>query len=288
MLQYILTGLAMGSLYALLGLGLVITNRTTNVLNFAHGEMAMVLTFVCFFCLTTFGMGTATAFGLTLAVGAVLGLVLYNVFIHPQRKRDHESLAILTLGMKLALSGIVAWAVGSQARVFPQIFAVGQYQAGTLTISVGQFWTIMLGLAAMAATTLFLRYTKLGLAMRASSENIVIAQLLGTNLRVVGSAAWVAASCLAAVTGVLLATTIYLSPFMMGLTILKAFAALVVGGMTSVPGVIVGGLLLGLLEGMVAYTLTPVLQESVALVVVIVILLVRPQGLFGRKEVWRA
>jgi len=288
MLQYILTGLAMGSLYALLGLGLVITNRTTNVLNFAHGEMSMVLTFVCFFSLTTFGLGTLAAFGVTLLAGIVLGLLTYNLIIHPQRKRDHESLAILTLGMKLALSGIAAWAFSAKARVFPEIFAIGQYQAGNLTISVGQFWTILLGLVSMAATTLFLRYTRLGLAMRASSENIVIAQLLGINLRVVGSAAWVAASCLAAVTGVLLATTVYLTPFMMGLTILKAFAALVVGGMTSVPGVILGGLLLGLLEGMVAYTLTPVLQESVSLVLVIVILLVRPQGLLGRKEAWRA
>jgi branched-chain amino acid transport system permease protein len=288
MLQYILTGLAMGSLYALLGLGLVITNRTTNVLNFAHGEMAMVLTFVCYFCLATFGLGTIASFAVTLLAGVVLGLLVYNLFIHPQRKRDHESLAILTLGMKLALSGIVAWALGAQARVFPQIFAIGQYHAGSLTISVGQFWTIVLGLVAMCGTTAFLRYTKLGLAMRASAENIQIAQLLGINLRVVGSAAWVAASCLAAVTGVLLATTIYLTPFMMGLTILKAFAALVVGGMTSVPGVIAGGLLLGLLEGMVAYTLTPVLQESVALVLVILVLLVRPQGLFGRKDAWRA
>lgn len=288
MLQYILTGLAMGSLYALLGLGLVITNRTTNVLNFAHGEMAMVLTFVCYFCLVTFGLGTISALAVTLLAGVVLGLLIYNVFIHPQRKRDHESLAILTLGMKLALSGVVAWALGAQARVFPQIFAIGQYHAGSLTISVGQFWTIVLGLVAMCATTAFLRYTKLGLAMRASAENIQIAQLLGINLRVVGSAAWVAASCLAAVTGVLLATTIYLTPFMMGLTILKAFAALVVGGMTSVPGVIAGGLLLGLLEGMVAYTLTPVLQESVALMLVIFVLLVRPQGLFGRKDAWRA
>lgn len=288
MLQYIVTGLAMGSLYALLGLGLVITNRTTNVLNFAHGEMAMALTFVCYFCLTTFGLGAPAAFAITLLAGAVLGLVTYNFAIHPQRKRDHESLAILTLGMKLALSGVAAWLVGAQARVFPQIFQVGQYQAAGLTISVGQFWTIVIGVAAMAATTLFLRYTRLGLAMRASAENIAIAQLLGINLRVVGSAAWVAASCLAAITGVLLVTTIYLSPFMMGLTILKAFAALVVGGMASVPGVIVGGLLLGVLEGLVAYGLTPVLQESVALVVVIVILLVRPQGLFGRKEAWRA
>lgn len=288
MLQYILTGLAMGSLYALLGLGLVITNRTTNVLNFAHGEMSMVLTFVCFFCLTTFGLSIPAAFGVTLLAAAALGLLTYNLLIHPQRKRDHESLAILTLGMKLALSGIVAWLVGAQARVFPPIFEVAQYQAGGLTMSAGQFWTIVVGLAAMTATILFLRYTRLGLAMRASSENIAIAQLLGINLRVVGSAAWVAAACLAAITGVLLVTTIYLSPFMMGLTILKAFAALVVGGMTSVSGVIVGGLLLGLLEGMVAYSLTPVLQESVALVLVIVILLVRPQGLLGRREAWRA
>jgi branched-chain amino acid transport system permease protein len=287
-MQYLITGIAMGSLYSLLGLGLVITNRTTNVLNFAHGEMAVLLAFVCYFGLSQSGLGLYPALALTLLAAAGLGLAVYNLFIHPQRKRDHESLVILTLGMKLALGGLMAWGFGAQARVFPEIFAVGQYEWGSLTISVGQFWTVALSVVVMVGVVGFLKFTRMGLAMRASAENIEVAQLLGLNLRAVGSAAWVAAACLAAVTGVLLATSIYLTPFMMGLSILKGFAALVVGGMSSVPGVILGGMLLGVLEGTVAYALTPVLQESVALILVIGILLVRPQGLLGRKDTWRA
>lgn len=278
----------MGSLYALLGLGLVIANRTTNVLNFAHGEMAMVLTFIAYYALVKFGLSIATTFVITFAVSLLAGLAVYNLLIHSQRHRDHESLAILTLGIKLALGGVAAWIFGAEAHVFPKIFAEGYYEAAGLTIAAGQFWTVGVALFAMAVVSAFLYRTRIGLQMRASADNVVMAQLLGISLRIVGSAAWSAGACLAAVTGVLLATTSYVSPFMMGLTILKAFAALVVGGMTSVAGVILGGLLLGLLEAMVGYVLTPVLQDSVALLLVIVILLVKPDGLLGRADIWRA
>jgi branched-chain amino acid transport system permease protein len=146
---------------------------------------------------------------------------------------------------------------------------------------------IVFGLGGMLLVGAFLRFTNLGLAMRVAAENGDTAQLLGVNLRAVGSAAWVAATCLATIAGVLVASTTFLSPFMMGLVILKVFAALVVGGMTSAIGVVIGGLLLGLSESMVAYFLTPVLQDSVGLVIIIVILIIRPEGLAGRN-VWRA
>jgi branched-chain amino acid transport system permease protein len=123
--------------------------------------------------------------------------------------------------------------------------------------------------------------------MRAAAENSDVAQLLGIDLRVVGTVAWVAATCLATLTGVLVASTTFLSPFMMGLVILKAFAALVVGGMTSAPGVVIGGLLLGISESLVGYWATPLLQDSVGLIIIIIVLLVRPQGLLG-SNVWRA
>lgn len=288
MLQYVVTGLSIGSLYALLGLGLTLTYRSTTVLNFAQGEFAMVMSFCCYVALTALGLSFVPAFLLTLVAATAFGLLLYNVVIYPSRHRDHESLAILTLGMKLAATGIVAWIFGAESRVFPPVFEVDRYEAMGLVIGAGQFWTIMVGVVTMFLVSLFLKFTTLGLAMRAAAEDVNVAQLLGINLRVVGSAAWCAAIWLGAITGVLLSTTVLLSPYMMGLAVLKAFAALVIGGMTSIPGVIVGGLLVGVVEGQVAYWLTPLLQESVALLLIIVILLIRPQGLFGRDGGWRA
>src|SRR5688500_7804652 len=105
MLQYLVTGLAIGSLYALLGLGLTLTYRSTTVLNFAQGEMAMLMAFVCYMAITILGLPPLAAIALTFAAGALLGLAIYNLIIFPIRERDHESLAIVTLGMKLAITG---------------------------------------------------------------------------------------------------------------------------------------------------------------------------------------
>jgi len=288
MLQYLVTGLAIGSLYALLGLGLALTYRSTTVLNFAQGELGMLMAFVCYFAMTIAGLPAVPALAVTLLAATALGLAIYNLIIFPNRDRDHESLAVVTLGMKLALTGVVAWMFGVEAREFPSLFGTENYTAFGLMIGPGQFWTIVAGIAAMILVTAFLKFTPLGLAMRAAAEDVNVAQLLGINLRVVGSIAWIAAICLGAMTGILLSSTVLLSPYMMGLAVLKGFAALVLGGMTSIPGVIVGGLLVGVLESLVAYYATPLLQESVALVLIIAILLVRPQGLFGTKPAWRA
>lgn len=286
--QYIVTGLAVGSLYSLLGLGLSLTQRSTNVLNFAQGEVSMLLAFICYFAFGWLGSNLALAFLATLAAATIVGLVLYNVVIYPNRNRDHESLAIITLGIKLAITGCVAWAFGADARVFPPVFAVDHYEVLGQVVGAGQAWTMLIGVAAMVVIALFLRYTSLGIAMRAASEDVNVAQLLGINLRVVGSMAWVIAAWLGAVTGILFATTVVLSPYMMGLAILKGFAALVIGGMGSISGVIIGGLLVGVAESMVAYAISPLLQESVGLALIIAVLLIRPQGLFASSSGWRA
>ena len=217
-----------------------------------------------------------------------VGLLLYNLIIYPIRRRDQERLAIVAISLKLAITGVVALYWGPEARIFPQIFEVQRFELFGAIFSANQLWMILAGLIGMVAIGSFLRFTNLGLAMRVAAENPDLAQLLGVNLRVVGSAAWVAASILGLITGVLLASSLFLSPYMMGLVILKAFTALVIGGMTSPFGVVIGGLILGLLESFVAYALTPLLQDSVGLLIIILVLLFLPRGLFGGQETWRA
>lgn len=287
MLQYVITGFAIGGLYALLGLGLTLTYRSTSVLNFAQGEFAMMLAFLCYILLVSLGFSLLPAFALTCLGSAATGVLLYNFVIYPIRLRDEESLAILTLGIKLAITGVAAWSFGPGSRVFPPLFSAESYDFAGFVIGSSQAWTIVASVMAMALIALFLKYTPMGLSMRAATENLTVAQLLGVNLRAVGSAAWVAAMLIGALTGVLFAGTVLLGPFMMGNAVLKAFAALVLGGMRSVPGVIVGGFLVGILESLVAYFLSPLFQDSVSLVLIILVLLLKPEGLFGQKQNWR-
>jgi branched-chain amino acid transport system permease protein len=287
MLPYILTGLAFGSLYALLGLGLVLTLRSTNVLNFAQGEISTLMAFVAAQIAVSSGLPIIWAILLSLVAAAIPGLLLYNLLFFPIRRRDQDSLAFVSLSLKLAITGLVALYWGSASSVFPNPFGADRYLIAGMYLPSGQVWMIACGLAGMLAIGGFLRFTNMGLAMRVAAENSDAAQLLGVNLRAVGSAAWVAATCLATLTGVLVASTTFLSPFMMGLVILKAFAALVVGGMNSPAGVVAGGLLLGLAESLVGYWLSPLLQDSVGLIIIVAVLMIRPQGLF-RGAVWRA
>lgn len=288
MLQYVISGMAAGSLYALLGLGLALTFRSTNVLNFAQSEFAMLLAFVAYFLIVSFGLPMLPALSITVAAAVIGGLLVYNLFIYPIRRRNEEELAIVTLGMKLAIVGLAAWGFGPGSLNFPSILDVDRYEFSGLVIGASQAWTIIASFVAMVLIAVFLKYTPMGLAMRAAAEDTAVAQLLGVNLRVVGSIAWIAAMLVGGVTGVLFATTTLLGPYMMGMVILKAFAALVVGGMTSIPGVIVGGLFVGVAESMVSYWISPLFQDSLSLVIIIIVLLLKPEGLFGSQPAWRA
>jgi branched-chain amino acid transport system permease protein len=287
-LQYLLTGLSFGSLYALLGLGLLLTLRSTNVLNFAEGGTAMLMAFVCFEFATAAGLPVILAIGAALLTAGLFGCALYNFVIYPLRARDRDSLAIVALALELAITGLAALYWGVQSRVFPKLFSASGVEFAGFVLSTAHFATIVFGFLSMIAIAGLLYWTDLGLAMRVAAENGEVAQLLGVNLRVVGSTAWIAAACLGTVTGVLYASTTFLEPYMMGLLVLKGFAALVVGGMSSVLGVVVGGILLGLSESLVAYALTPLLQDSVGLALIILVLLLRPQGLIGSGAGWRA
>lgn len=287
-MQYVIAGLSSGSLYALLGLGLCLTYRSTKSLNFAQGELAMLFAFVCFALLSSGQFGVTLSIALTLVVAAGVGCAIYNLVIYPNRKKDHVQLAILTIGIQLAAVGLAALVWGPQARIFPQLLAVQNYQFLGLIVPAGYMWTFVIALACMIVITLVLRYTAIGLAMRVAAENVDVAQLLGINIRLVSSIAWMTAAALGAITGVLLSLSIYLSPYMIGMVILKAFAAVVLGGMGNLLGVFLGGLMLGLLEAGVAYFISPLFQDSVALLVLVLVLMVRPNGLFTNRAVWRA
>ena len=287
MVQYLVAGLANGSLYALLALGLVLTLRSSNVLNFAQGDLATLFAFVCYGAVLTLKLPFAVALALSLSISAVFGVLVYNVLIFPLRNRGQIALKFVALSFSLAILGVVSLIWGPESRTFPSPFPAASYQLAGIYIASYQLWMFVLCMISMGLVGAFLRYTDLGLAMRVAAENADVAQLLGVDLRLTGSLAWGAGAVLATITGVIVASGVYLSPTVMGLVVLKAFAALVLGGMVSTVGVVAGAFLIGILESVVAWLWTPLLQDSVSLVLVIVILLVSPGGLVRRGHVWR-
>ncbi len=287
-MQYVIASLSYGGLYAVLGLALVLTYRSTKAMNFAQGDIAMLMAFVAITFLVGVNLPILVSLLFTAIAAVAFGSIIYNVVIYPNRRRDHLQLSIMTLGLQLAIVGVAALIWGPNARPFPSIIGSDFYRFAGLTISAGYFWTLVAAAVSVTVVSLFMKFTSLGLAMRVAAEDTDLAQLLGVNIRTIGTLAWVGACMLGAITGILMSMSVFLSPYMMGLVILKAFAAMVLGGMTSVVGVFVGGILIGLLEGAVSYLWDPIFADSVSLVLIIVVLLVRPQGIFSSAASWRA
>lgn len=284
-LQYALAGLSAGSLYALVALGLVLIYRSTRVLNFAHGDLATFGTFVAFAAITG-GMSLWIALPLAILVGAVIAVVFYFGAVVPAQRKGASPLGtvILTSGLALILQGLTVYRWGAEPDRFPfplsdsKVWQIGPVYVSQLSIGT---------LAAAAATSLVLylltQKTRLGLAMRATSENLPAAQTLGIPTRRVLAFSWGVAAALAVIAGVFLAPALLLDPFFMLDPMFKGLAAAVLGGLNSLPGAIVGGLILGVAEAVSGAYLAIEFKSSLAFVLIVVVLLLRPEGLLGRE-----
>jgi branched-chain amino acid transport system permease protein len=285
LLQYALTGLSAGSLYALVALGVVLIYRSTRVLNFAHGDIATVATFVAFSLLSrqvSFGIALAAS----LAVGAAVGIGFYfAVLVRAQRRGANLlGMVILTLGLALMLQGVVVYVWGAEPVALPfPISDTKTYRLGAVVVSQLALATMGAGLLGSLLLYLLVQKTRIGLAMRATSENVMAAQTLGIPTRLVLGVAWGVASALGVVAGVFLAPALLLDPFFMLDPFLKGFAAAVLGGLNSLPGAVVGALILGVAESLTGAYLSIQFKNTLAFVVIILVLLVRPEGLLGRE-----
>ena len=285
LLQYALTGLSAGSLYALVALGIVLIYRSTRVLNFAHGDIATLATFVAFSLLSHRAPFLLAVAG-SLAVGAAVGALFYfSVLLRAQRQGANLlGMVILTLGLALILQGVVValWGAEPVSLPFP-ISDTATYRLGGVVVSQLALATIAAGVAGSALLYLLVQRTRLGLAMRATSENVMAAQTLGIPTRLVLGAAWAVASTLGVVAGIFLAPALLLDPFFMLDPFLKGFAAAVLGGINSLPGAVVGALLLGVAESLTGAYLSIQFKNTLAFVIILAVLLLRPEGLLGRE-----
>lgn len=284
-LQYSLTGLSAGSLYALVALGVVLIYRSTRVLNFAHGDVATLGTFVAFSLLSD-KFSFPVALVLSLAAGAAAGITFYFVVLVKAQRRGANLLGmiILTLGLALIIQGLVVWKWGAEPVSLPfPISDTKTYRMGAVVVSQLSLATMAAGLVGSLLLYLLVQRTRLGLAMRATSENVMAAQTLGIPTRMVLSVSWGVASALGVVAGIFLAPALLLDPFFMLDPFLKGFAAAVLGGLNSLPGAVLGALLLGVAESLTGAYLTIQFKNTLAFVVIIVVLLIRPEGLLGKE-----
>ncbi len=282
-----ITGCLNGGLYALLGLAIVLIFSTTGVANFAQGEIATLGAAILLLLMVQHGgLNLPLAWLSTIATVAVFGGLIYVCLIRP-RARDHLNLTVRTLGLSSLLNALaVFWWGANEPYKFPTLFGVGSVQFGSASVSRDQVGTLVVAFVVATAFFCFFRYTATGLAMRAVAVNREVASLLGVNVNRMNLIAWVVAAAISAIVGLLVAPIAFLETSLMSFYILKAFTAAVIGGMRSFPGVVAGGLLLGIVESLAVAGSSPQIREPVSFAVLLLVLLLRPKGLFvsGRSR----
>ena len=283
LIQQVIAGLATGSIYASLALALVMIFRATEVVNFAQGEMAMFATYLCWSLLNA-GWAYWPAFGLTVLLSFIGGLLLERVLIRPIEQSPVLTVVIATLGLYLIFNALAVYIFGGVQKPFPTPFTGNPLVVAGFRVGRHTLGQIGVALVVLSFIFVFFRWTRLGLAMRAAAENPLSARLTGIRVSWMLALGWGLASAFGAIAGMMVAPVLYLDPNMMGSVQIYAFAAATLGGFTSPIGAVIGGLAVGVLENVLG-TYVPFigteLKFTVALITIIVVLLVRPQGLFG-------
>jgi len=282
----LIEGLAIGACYGLFGVAVAIIYKTSDVVNFAQGEMGMVATFVAYHVLTVYGLPFWMAFPITLVFAILLGMAIEFCFLRPAKDPTVLGLLIITLGAEMLLMGLAGWKWGAEQKDFPFLLSVHKTHEIIPGLALNE-WTIgvfILSMVIMVFLFLFFRYSKLGIAMRATQQNQNAAKIMGIKVERVFSITWGMSSLIGAIAAMFFAARSVLDPNFMMEPFMRAFAAAVLGGLTSIPGVIVGGLILGIIENFFGYA-WPEWKPIVAFVVIILIITVRPSGLFSKHYV---
>jgi branched-chain amino acid transport system permease protein len=287
--QQVTSGLAAGAIYASLALALVLIYQTTNVVNFAQGEMATFTTYIAW-TMMKHGVSYWPAFVLTLLIAFGGGVAVERVLIRPVEHRPEIVIVILTIGMLITINGLTGWIWGAEVKAFDSPFPNRSVVLGNVSISIQDIGTFGVCLGTVVVLWLFFRFTTLGLAMRSVAFNPDASRLMGVRVGWMLALGWGLAAALGSVAGMMAAPTVFLDPDMMLVVLIYAFAAAVLGGIDSPVGAVVGGLLLGVVINLLGSYVSFVGQElrlPTALAVLLLVLVIRPTGLFGRVVVQR-
>jgi branched-chain amino acid transport system permease protein len=283
--QMLISGVAVGSSYALMAIAMVIIYKTSEVVNFAQGEMALASSYFTYMILDTYGFSFVAAFGLAFLFAMFLGAFLEFAVLRRAKEPNLLGLIIITIGIEFVLLGLVSWKFGADQRNFP--FPIGSYDSvsiGKTYISSLDLLTSVVTLVVMVVLFVFYRFSKLGMAMKATQQNPMAAKIMGIRTKRIMMLTWAISSLVGCLAGLLI-SPILMEPFMMWDPMLKGFAAAVLGGMTSLPGAVVGAYILGIIENLFGGYVSIEFKSVVAFAIIVLVLCLKPSGLFARHYV---
>ena len=283
-LQQLINGISLGSIYALIALGYTMIYGILKLINFAHGDIYMLGAYFGFVATTMFGFSFLPAILFAMACAAVAGIIIERIAYRPMRNAPRIAILITAIGVSFLLEYGMMLIATPQPRTFPAVFSADVYHLGPLVVNSQQVVILVSAIILMAVLTYIVQYTKIGKAMRAVSFDTDAARLMGINIDRVISATFALGSALAAAGGVLVG--IYynsIDPLMGMVPGIKAFVAAVLGGIGIIPGAMVGGIILGVVEAMVSGFISSTFRDAAAFGILIIILLNNPAGIFGKN-----
>ncbi|MFH2220453.1 MAG: branched-chain amino acid ABC transporter permease [Pseudomonadota bacterium] len=284
-LQMVVSGIAVGSTYALMGLAMVIIYKTSEVPNFAQGEMALISTYFAYMIIEYHGLPYYVAFPCALMFSVVLGCIIEFAVLRRAKEPNNLGMIVITIGMEMVLLGLVSWKFGADLKTMA--FPISPYDSialGKVYVSTLEVLTFFVALLLMGALFIFFRFSKLGLAMKATQQNSTAARLMGIRTHRIMMVTWGISSLVGCTAGLLI-SPVAMQPFMMWDPLLKGFAAAVMGGMTSLPGAVFGAYILGVIENLFGGYISIEFKSVVAFLIIVMVLCVKPSGLFARHYV---
>jgi branched-chain amino acid transport system permease protein len=283
-LQLVISGIAQGCIYGLIALGFVLIYKATETVSFVQGELMMLGAFGGLACMTMLGFPYWLSVICAIVAMAVFGILLERIVIRPILGQPAFSIVMLTIGIGYVARGLITMipGIGTETHTLPVPYKDEIWKVGTLVLNVEQMVVIAATSALCALLFAIFKYSKMGIAMQASSQNQLAAYYMGIPVKRINGLVWGLASAVAAIAGLLLAPITFVHANM-GFIGLKAFPAAVVGGFGSLPGAIVGGLIIGIVESLAGFYAPDGIKDIAAYVVVLIMLMVKPNGLFGEK-----
>lgn len=289
-LQLVLSGLAVGSVYAIVALGFVIIYKATDVFNFAQGELMTLGAFICYFFIVQLHIPTIWAFLLTFVTTALIGMITEELFFKPLVGEPIFSVIMVTVGLSIFLKGVVGLFWGYMIKKFPAFVSENPISFAGIVISPVHLATIIITGILIVIFALFFKFSVMGIAMRAVANDQDASLLMGISVRRIFGLSWAISAIVASIGGILLSSITILHPSSSFIGI-KVFPAVVLGGLDSIPGAILGGIIIGVVENLAGGYIDPLVgggvKEITAFIILIMIMMIRPYGLFGKEEIER-
>lgn len=283
-LSYLINGLSLGSVYAIIALGYTMVYGIAKMLNFAHGDVIMVGAYIIYFCLSLFNLPLIVSLIIAIICTTLLGVIIERLAYKPLRSASSLSVLITAIGVSYFLQNAAQLLWGSASKMFPANIITGSLTIGSLSIPYLTLITIAVCVAITIGLQWFVNHTKTGSAMRACSEDKDAARLMGINVNTTISITFAIGSGLAAIASLLLCSAYpNVAPTLGSMPGIKAFTAAVFGGIGSIPGAFIGGLLLGIIEILSKAYISTQLSDAIVFSVLIIVLLIKPTGILGKK-----